>query len=177
VALGAGATFVARTVDSDQTHMAGVLKRAAEHKGTAFVEVFQNCIVFNDGAYDAITDKSVRDDARLMLEHGKPLVFGKNKDKGIRLRGLEPEVVTIGEHAASEADLVMHDESAEHSGLAFFLAQFDAPKFPVPLGVFRAVRQPTYEEMNTQLHTDAAARKGRGTLAGLFSSGDTWTIK
>ena len=174
VALGAGATFVARTVDSDQAHMAQVLKRAAEHKGTAFVEIFQNCIVFNDGAYDAITDKSVRDDARLLLEHGKPLVFGKNKDKGIRLRGLEPEVVAVGEGAK---DLVMHDESAEHSGLAFFLSQFDAPKFPVPLGVFRAVRQPTYEEMNIQLHADAEARKGRGTLAGLFNSGDTWTIE
>jgi len=177
LALGAGATFVARTVDSDQAHMAGVLKRAAEHRGSAFVEIFQNCIVFNDGAYDAITDKSVRDDARLLLEHGKPLVFGKNKDKGIRLRGLEPEVVAIGEHAASEADLVMHDESAEHSGLAFFLSQFDAPNFPVPLGVFRAVRQPTYEEMNIQLHADAEARKGRGTLDALFNSGDTWTIK
>ena len=174
VALGAGATFVARTVDSDQAHMAQVLKRAAEHKGTAFVEIFQNCIVFNDGAYDAITDKSVRDEARLLLEHGKPLVFGKNKDKGIRLRGLEPEVVAVGEGAK---DLVMHDESAEHSGLAFFLSQFDAPKFPVPLGVFRAVRQPTYEEMNIQLHADAEARKGRGTLAGLFNSGDTWTIE
>ncbi|MCC7269738.1 MAG: 2-oxoacid:ferredoxin oxidoreductase subunit beta, partial [Rhodocyclaceae bacterium] len=105
VALGAGATFVARTVDADQAHMAQVLKRAAAHEGTAFVEIFQNCIVFNDGAYDAITDKSVRDDARLLLEHGKPLVFGKNKDKGIRLRGLEPEVVTLGENGVSAADL------------------------------------------------------------------------
>ncbi|MCC6659099.1 MAG: 2-oxoacid:ferredoxin oxidoreductase subunit beta, partial [Rhodocyclaceae bacterium] len=174
VALGAGATFVARTVDADQAHMAQVLKRAAEHKGTAFVEIFQNCIVFNDGAYDAITDKSVRDDARLLLEHGKPLIYGKGRDKGVRLRGLEPEVVAVGEGAK---DLVMHDESAEHSGLAFFLSQFDAPKFPVPLGVFRAVRQPTYEEMNIQLHADAEARKGRGTLAGLFNSGDTWTIE
>lgn len=177
VALGAGATFVARTVDADQAHMAGVLKRAAAHEGTAFVEIFQNCIVFNDGAYDAITDKGVRDDARLLLEHGKPLVFGKNKDKGIRLRGLEPEVVTIGEHAASEADLVMHDEAAEHGGLAFFLSQFDAPKFPVPLGVFRAVSQPSYEDMNEQLHADARGRRGRGDLASLFGSGDTWTIK
>ena len=176
LALGAGATFVARTVDSDQAHMAQVLKRAAEHKGTAFVEIYQNCIVFNDGAYDAITDKSVRDDARQLLEHGKPLVFGKARDKGIRLRGLEPEVVTLGEGGAGEGDLVMHDEAADHSGLAFFLSQFDAPKFPVPLGVFRAVRQPTYEEMNIQLHADAEARKGRGTLAGLFGSGDTWTI-
>ena len=177
LALGAGATFVARTVDSDQAHMAQVLKRAAEHKGTAFVEIYQNCIVFNDGAYDAITDKSVRDDARLLLEHGKPLVFGKARDKGIRLRGLEPEVVTLGEGGAGEGDLVMHDEAADHSGLAFFLSQFDAPKFPVPLGVFRAVSAPTYEQMNTQLHSDAQARKGRGNLAGLFNSGDTWTIE
>jgi 2-oxoglutarate ferredoxin oxidoreductase subunit beta len=177
VALGAGATFVARTVDADQAHMAQVLKRAAEHKGTAFVEIFQNCIVFNDGAYDAITDKSVRDDARLLLEHGKPLVFGKNKDKGVRLRGLEPEVVTLGENGVTEADLVVHDEAAEHSGLAFFLSQFDAPKYPVPLGVFRAVSQPSYEELNNQLHADARTRRGQGELAALFNSGDTWTIK
>ena len=177
VALGAGATFVARTVDADQAHMAQVLKRAAAHEGTAFVEIFQNCIVFNDGAYDAITDKGVRDDARLLLEHGKPLVFGKNKDKGIRLRGLEPEVVTLGENGVSAADLVVHDETAEHGGLAFFLSQFDAPKFPVPLGVFRAVSQPSYEVMNERLHADARQRRGRGDLAALFNSGDTWTIK
>ena len=177
LALGAGATFVARTVDSDQAHMAGVLRRAAAHKGTAFVEVFQNCIVFNDGAYDAITDKNVRDDARLLLEHGKPLVFGKGRDKGIRLRGLEPEAVALGESGVAEAELVVHDETAEHSGLAFFLSQFDAPKLPVPLGVFRAVAAPTYEDLNMQLHADARARKGRGDLAGLFNSGDTWTIE
>ncbi len=177
VALGAGATFVARTVDSDLAHMAQVLRRAAEHEGTAFVEVYQNCIVFNDGAYDAITDKSVRDDARLMLEHGKPLLYGKERNRGIRLRGLEPEAVTLGEDGVTVADLVVHDEAADHSGLAFFLSQFDAPKLPVPLGVFRAVSAPAYEDMNNQLHADAEARKGRGTLAGLFNSGDTWTIE
>jgi 2-oxoglutarate ferredoxin oxidoreductase subunit beta len=176
VALGAGATFVARAVDADQAHMAQVLKRAALHKGAAFVEIFQNCIVFNDGAYEALTDKSVRDEARLLLEHGKPLVFGRNGNKGIRLRGLEPEVVTLGENGVTEADLVVHDEAAEHSGLAFFLSQFDAPKFPVPLGVFRAVRQPTYEELNERLHADARARRGRGDLAALLNGGDTWTI-
>ena len=177
VALGAGATFVARTVDSDLAHMAQVLRRAAEHEGTAFVEIFQNCIVFNDGAYDAITDKSVRDDARLMLEHGKPLLYGKERNRGIRLRGLEPEAVTVGENGVTEADLVVHDEAADHSGLAFFLSQFDAPKLPVPLGVFRAVSAPAYEDMNNQLHADAEVRRGRGNLAGLFNSGDTWTIE
>ena len=89
LALGAGASFVARTVDGDLQHLSSVLARAAAHKGTAFVEVLQNCIVFNDGAHAAISDKATRDDARLLLEHGKPLVFGKNRDKGIRLRGMD----------------------------------------------------------------------------------------
>ena len=177
VALGAGATFVARTLDVDQAHMANVFKRAAAHKGTAFVEVFQNCVVFNDGAHEAIADKRVRDESRLLLEDGKPLVFGKARDKGIRLRGLEPEVVTVGENGVTEADLVMHDETASHSGLAFFLSQLDAPRFPVPLGVFRSVNAPSYEELNKQLHADARARKGRGDLASLLGGGDTWTIK
>jgi 2-oxoglutarate ferredoxin oxidoreductase subunit beta len=176
MALGAGATFVARTVDTDLAHMQQVLQRAAQHKGTAFVEIFQNCIVFNDGAYDAITDKATRADARLMLEHGKPLVFGKERDKGIRLHGMEPEVVKLGSDGVSEADLVVHDEAADHSGLAFFLSQFDAPNLPVPLGVFRAVEAPSYEDMNTQLATDARAAKGQGNLAKLLASGDTWTI-
>jgi 2-oxoglutarate ferredoxin oxidoreductase subunit beta len=176
VALGAGATFAARTVDADLAHMAQVLRRAAEHKGTAFVEILQNCIVFNDGAYDALIDKSVRDDARLLLEHGKPLVFGRKRDRGIRLRDLDPEIVTLEAGSASEEDLVVHNESAERSGLAFLLSQFDAPTFPVPLGVFRAVRQPTYDELNIQLHVDAEARRGRGSLTALFNGGDTWTI-
>lgn len=176
LALGAGATFVARTIDADPGHMYQVLERAAAHQGTAFVEIFQNCIVFNDGAYEGISDKKTRDDNRLLLEHGKPLVFGKNRDKGIRLRGLEPEVVELGAGIV-ESDLVVHDEAAAHGALAFFLSQFDAPQFPVPLGVFRAVEAPAYEELNRQLHAEARARRGPGKLADLFNRGDTWTIK
>jgi len=175
VALGAGATFVARTIDSDIHHMQAILKRAAEHKGTAFVEVLQNCVVFNDGAHDSISDKDLRDDNRMILEHGKPLVFGKERNKGIRMRGFEPEVVTIGKNGISEADLMVHDESSPNGGLAFFLSQFTAP-LPVPLGVFRAVEAPVYETLNTQLHADARERKGQGTLEKLLYSGDTWTI-
>lgn len=176
LALGAGASFVARTVDSDLAHMSAVLGQAALHKGTAFVEILQNCVVFNDGAYAAITDKKRRDDTRLLLEHGKPLVYGKGRDKGIRLRGMEPVAVSLGEGAATEADLVVHDEHGAHSGLAFFLSQFDTPDLPVPLGVFRAVTAPTYEALNTQMAADARAAKGRGELERLFNSGDTWTI-
>ncbi|MDR2173999.1 MAG: 2-oxoacid:ferredoxin oxidoreductase subunit beta [Burkholderiales bacterium] len=177
LALGAGATFAARTVDADQAHMAGVLKRAAAHEGTAFVEVLQNCLVFNDGAYDAITDKSVRDDARLLLEHGKPLIFGKNRDKGVRLRGLKPEVVTVGENDVTEAELLMHDETVAHGALAFLISQLEAPKFPVTLGVFRDVDELGYEKRNEQLHTDTRAHRGRGELSALFNSGDVWTVE
>lgn len=174
LALGAGATFVARAVDTDLPTLGNVLKRAAEHPGTAFVEIYQNCNIFNDGAYEALTDKATRDDARLMLEHGQPLVFGKNRDKGIRLRGLEPEVVKLNEVAASE--LVVHDETAPHSGLAFFLAQFDAPAFPVPLGVFRAVTAPVYEALANEQSAAAREQKGNGDLASLLAGQNSWSI-
>jgi 2-oxoglutarate/2-oxoacid ferredoxin oxidoreductase subunit beta len=177
LALGAGATFVARTVDADQAHMAQMLTRAAAHPGTAFVEVLQNCIVFNDGTYDALTDKATRANVRLMLEHGKPLIFGNERDKGICLQGLEPKVVDVGgTNGARQEDLLTHDETAAHSGLAFFLSQFDTPHFPVPLGVFRAVEAPTYQDLNRQLNEDARTAKGPGNLAHLLSGGDTWTI-
>jgi len=177
MALGAGATFVARTIDTDLNHMAQMLARAAEHNGTAFVEVFQNCIVFNDGAFEAVSDKATRADARVLLEHGKPLKFGKENNKGILMRGLSPEVVTVGENGVTEADLLVHDEKAPHTGPAFFLSQFEAPDFPVPLGVFRAVDKPAYEELNGQIAADARAAKGAPSLAKLLAGGDTWTIE
>lgn len=103
LALGAGATFAARCIDSDQAMMAAILERAAKHEGTAFVEILQNCVVFNDGAFDMLSDKTTRDDTRLVMEHGKPLVFGKERNKGIRLRGMDMEVVTIGENGVTAA--------------------------------------------------------------------------
>jgi 2-oxoglutarate ferredoxin oxidoreductase subunit beta len=175
VALGAGATFVARTIDSDLQHLQETLRRAAGHTGTAFVEVLQNCMVFNDGAYDPISNKTTRDDERVLLEHGKPLIYGKDRSKGIRMRGLEPESVTVGENGVTAADLVVHDEHAHNGGLAFFLSQFTAP-LPVPLGIFRAVESPVYEILNGQLAADARKQRGRGTLEKLFDSGDTWVI-
>jgi 2-oxoglutarate ferredoxin oxidoreductase subunit beta len=177
LALGAGATFVARAVDTDLAHLQGVLARAALHKGTAFVEILQNCIVFNDGAYEALTDKATRADARVLLEHGKPMVYGKDRNRGIRMRGMQAEAVTLGENGITEADLLVHDETADNSALAFFLAQFEGPDFPVPLGVFRAIDTPTYQERSADQAADARAVKGRGDLAGLLNSGDTWTIE
>ena len=176
LALGAGATFVARSVDTDLPHLQSVLARAALHKGTAFVEILQNCIVFNDGAYDKLTDKETRAEARVLLEHGKPLVYGQERDRGIVLRGMDMQAVKLGENGITEADLLVHDEAAGHSSLAFALAQFEGPELPVPLGVFRALETPTYQERNAQQAVDARNSKGRGKLANLLNSGDTWTI-
>jgi 2-oxoglutarate ferredoxin oxidoreductase subunit beta len=175
LALGAGATFVARTIDNDYPHMQQTLRRAAEHEGTAVVEILQNCVVFNDGAYETLTDKSTRADTRLLLEHGKPLLYGMEGKRGIRMRSLAPELVTVGENGVTEADLVVHDEHATNGGLAFFLSQFAAP-LPVPLGVFRAVEAPAYETLNSQLAVNTRQQRGQGTLEELFNSGDTWTI-
>ncbi|MCX7149643.1 MAG: 2-oxoacid:ferredoxin oxidoreductase subunit beta [Rhodocyclales bacterium] len=177
LALGAGATFAARCIDGDQAMMAAILERAAKHEGTAFVEILQNCVVFNDGAFDMLSDKATRDDTRLVMEHGKPLIFGKERNKGIRLRGMDMEVVTIGENGVTEADILVHDENAAHSGLAFSLGQFESPDFPVPMGVFRDVNKPSYESLSTQLSESARAAKGRGDLQRLLNAGETWTIK
>ncbi len=177
LALGAGATFVARSVDSDVKHVASMLERAAAHKGTAFVEILQNCVVFNDDAYGALSNKATRADAGVFLEHGKPLVFGKDRNKGIKLSGWSPELVTLGENAVSEADLVVHDEKAANGGLAFFLSQLENPQFPVPLGVFRDLEEPAYEELNKAMAEGARATKGPGDLGRLLNGGETWTIK
>jgi 2-oxoglutarate ferredoxin oxidoreductase subunit beta len=175
-ALGAGATFVARTIDNDLQHLVATLERAAHHKGTAFVEVYQNCVVYNDDAFVGFTDKQVRLDRTVTLEHGRPLVFGKESNKGIRLNGLRPEAVALG-NGVVEADLLVHDEQAEEPTLAFALAQMEYPELPVPLGVLRAVERPTYETLMAQQIQDVTARQGEGDLAALFMEGDTWTVE
>ena len=110
IALAAEASFVARSVDTHTEHLQATLNRAGYHKGSAFVEVLQNCNIFNDGAWREFTERDVREDRMLVLEHGKPMIFGRERDKGIRLNGLNPEVVTIGENGVTEADLLVHDE-------------------------------------------------------------------
>lgn len=175
IAIGCEASFVARSIDSNIRHLSATLKRAAEHKGTAFIEVYQNCNIFNDGAFKYATDKETKADSVLELEHGKPLIFGKDRDKGIRLNGMEPEVVQLGK-GITEDDLVFHDEKAEEPSLAYTLSRMRQPDFPEPIGVFRAVDRPKYdEELNNQLEA-AVAKKGPGDLNKLFHSGETWTV-
>lgn len=175
LALGSSASFVARTLDRDPRHMQAILKRAAEHHGTAFVEIYQNCNVFNDGAFFQFTEKDTKDDSIVVLEHGKPLVFGKEKDKGIRLNGFTPEVVSLKEGKYSADDLLVHDE--KDTTLSFILADMTyKPGLPRPVGIFLAIDRPCYEdEMKRQI--DAAKQKrGKGDMKKLLHSGDTWVI-
>ena len=175
IALGAEATFIARSVDTQIKHLAATLYRAAQHRGTAVVEVYQNCNVFNDGAWDYATDKTSKFDTTLELEHGKPLIFGKNKDKGIRLNGTEPEVVELGK-GISEDDLLFHDEKTPEATLAYLLSRMRHPEFPEPIGVFRSVPAPVYDvELNRQID-QAKEKRGPGDLNALFQSGETWTV-
>ena len=149
IALAAEATFVARTVDNHTEHLAGhARERPAATAAPSFVEVLQNCNIFNDGAWRDFTDRDVRDDRMLFLEHGKPLIFGKERDKGIRLNGLHPEVVTIGENGITEADLLVHDQHAEDPYLALILSRMFWPDFPVPVGVLREVDRPTHSDLD-----------------------------
>ena len=176
VAVGAEVTFVARSVDVDVKHLQQVLQRAAEHKGTAFVEIYQNCNVYNHMAFDYASDRQTKADHILYLEHGKPMIFGKDSDKGIRLNGTQPEVVKLGKGIA-EDDLLIHDEKAAEPTLAYLLSRMSHPDFPEPMGVFRAISEATYEDLVIDQITQATRDLGAGDLDALFNDGDTWTVE
>jgi 2-oxoglutarate ferredoxin oxidoreductase subunit beta len=177
LALGAEATFVARSVDVFQPHLKAVLKKAAAHPGSAFVEILQNCNIFNDGAWDNLTDKTLRDDHTIAVEHGKPLVFGKARDKGIRMSGLALEVVTLC-NGLTESDLIVHDERNPNPAYAFLLSRMDAtPGFPTPIGVLRSVEAPRYESLVAEQVRAVTEKKGRGDLGRLLRAGDTWEVR
>jgi 2-oxoglutarate ferredoxin oxidoreductase subunit beta len=177
LALSMGATFVARAVDIDQQNLRDILERAAAHKGTSLVEIYQNCHVFNDGAFEAVANKKLRDENRIMLEHGKPLIFGKDRDKGIVLSGLDPEVVSLADGKYTEADLLVHDEKSDQTVLAYFLSRMKFPEFPVPMGVFRATRESCYGESVRSNEAIIRDRKGPGNWDELMHSGGSWVVK
>jgi 2-oxoglutarate ferredoxin oxidoreductase subunit beta len=180
LALGSGATFVARSIDVEGVHMGAVLKGAAEHKGSCFVEIYQNCPVFNDGAYTSITEKSVKVDALLRMEHGKPLLFGKDNKKGIRFNAqtAELEVVTLGEGGVTEKDILVHDAKRDDPTFAFMLANLALkPGFPTPIGIFRDVKRPTAEDLTWEMINAAKSKKGDVDVSKLLAGNDTWDIK
>jgi 2-oxoglutarate ferredoxin oxidoreductase subunit beta len=176
LALGAGATLVARTMDRDPKHLQEMVRRAEHHHGSAFIEIYQNCNVFNDGAFDLFTEKDSRDDNVVYLEQGKPLVFGKQKEKGIRLNGFTAEVVNLQDGKYSVNDLLVHDE--KDSTLAFILANMiHNPQLPRPMGVFVSLTRPSYEDQLTQQIARAKAKKGEGNLQKLLDGDETWVIQ
>jgi 2-oxoglutarate/2-oxoacid ferredoxin oxidoreductase subunit beta len=178
LAIGSGATFVARSIDRDAKHLQELMKRAAVHKGTAFIEIFQNCNIFNDGAFEVYTEKETKADSVVVLEQGKPLVFGKEKNRGIILDGFKPKVVTIGEDGYSLNDLWVHDEFDEDPVRAMILARFnELPGFPAPIGILRQENKSTYDEdFHIQIN-NIKKNKGDGDLKKLLFSGNLWEVK
>ncbi len=175
VALSAEATFVARAQDSNTKFLGEILRRAAAHKGTAFVEIYQNCVVFNPTAWDHTTNREVKDDNTLYLEDGKPLIYGKDLDKGLRMNGLQPEVVSLNE--VDESELIVHRESEDNPHYAYMLSRMEGPDMPLPFGVLRSISRPAYDELLLDQVEQAVGQKGEGNLDDLFKSGDTWTVE
>jgi 2-oxoglutarate ferredoxin oxidoreductase subunit beta len=176
IALGAEASFVARTHDMDRKHMIEVFKRAHEHPGAAFVEVYQNCNVFNDGAFDAILNKDARPDMLIDLKHGEPVRFGAERELGVTINASgEAKIVRVDD--VGEDRLVVHDEHRNDPSLAFALSRLaEHPETPTPVGVFRAVERPTYGAAMQQQLVDASSRSGPGDLDALLRSAPTWTV-
>jgi 2-oxoglutarate ferredoxin oxidoreductase subunit beta len=173
-ALGVGARFVARSVDTLTPHLVTVLKRAHEHRGTSFVEVFQNCVVFNDGAFASFADRGIAAETQVHVEHGKPMIFGKEKNKGIRVRPgtLKLEVVAVGEGGVSADDLLVHDE--RDRTLAQMLVALRPPEFPMVLGIIHCDPAPTYErEVLSQVRAGGAVDLD---LNALLRRGRIWTV-
>ena len=178
IALGANATFVARTVDTDVKHLQAMLKRAAAFRGTAFIEIFQNCNVFNDLTFINVTGKDVKADRQLMLDQGQPLVFGREKDRGIRLgKSGVPEVVEVGDGdgQASLDELTVHDETRMNPAYAFMLSQLEYPDYPTPMGVLRCIEAAAYDDVVRSQEDEAKKRAPKhDDIESLWSMGDTW---
>lgn len=178
LALGAKSTFFARTLDRDPKHMQGVLKKAHAHKGTSFVEIYQNCPVFNDGVFFIYSDKGTKKEESLILEEGMPLVFGENNDKGIKFDGFKPVIVDLNDSNISVNDLWIHDPKDRIKAiiLAGFADGSNGLHLPRPFGVFYSIEKPVYEEIMLQQIEDVTKKKGKPSLDEILSGDKTWEI-
>ena len=176
-ALGCGARFVARGIDSNQKHLPEVFKRAHAHIGASFVEVFQNCIVYNDGVYDYFTEKDQTADNQIVCEHGKPLLYGKDRKKGLRVKpgAFEIEAVTLGENGITEKDILVHDETNKMA--ATMLAAMQPPALPMAIGVLYCDPAPTYESGLQAQVAEAKQANPNPSINALLRRGPTWTIE
>ncbi|MGP3917541.1 2-oxoacid:ferredoxin oxidoreductase subunit beta [Nonomuraea sp. 10N515B] len=173
LAIGAEASFVARTLDSDRKHLQSVLREATAHRGASLVEIYQNCNIFNDNAFEPLKDPEVRDDITLRLEHGQPIV---SASKAV-VRAASGSLEVVARDGVSEDEILVHDAHNPDPSLAFALSRLDDPSFEhVPIGVFRSVDRPSYEVAMAEQMEQAAAQKGPGDLTDLLMGGDTWRI-
>ncbi|MHC4649730.1 MAG: 2-oxoacid:ferredoxin oxidoreductase subunit beta [Planctomycetota bacterium] len=174
LALGAGCTFVARCIDIDVKHLEQVMVRAAAHRGTSLIEVYQDCNIYNHKTWFYASQKDTRADTTVMLEHGKPIIFGADRNKALRMRGPQPEVIELG-GAAAEEELLVHDETDR--GLAFLLSDLAHPEFPEPMGViYNSQKHETYEDVAEGQIKQAIEAQGKGDLQALLNEGETWFI-
>jgi len=175
LALGSGATFVARSIDTEAKHLSAVVEQGHDHKGAAFIEILQNCPIYNDGVFEQVKDKKTAPEFRVVLEHGKPVRFGQNQEKGIRLNtlNLQLEVVELG-RGIEESDLLVHDEG--NKVLAQMLSALSGPEFPIPVGVIYREAKPDYVT-STQIQLGVSRRNSKGQLEKLLKSGHTWTVE
>ncbi len=175
IALGSNATFIARSIDVDAKTMQNVITRAQNHAGASFIEVYQNCVIFNNGEFEDVENRATRPDNALFVEDGEPMIFGKEKDKGIIMQDSRPHVVDLGE-TWKEDDLLVHDEHNPIITNLLLEMTFDT-EMPTPFGILRCVEEPTYDGMLHQQIADVKELKGEGDLETLFYSGDVWEVK
>ena len=173
---GARGTFFGRTLDVDLKSAQMTMMAAAKHKGTSVIETLVNCVIFNDGAHSWLSEKENRYDRLIILEHGKPMIFGKNNDKGLVLDGFQLKVVTLGENGITENDLLVHDAHCEDSTLQLKLAMMEGPDFPVAVGVIRDVETETYDEAMTKQIEEVQAKSKIKTFDDLIDSCEQWDM-
>ena len=174
LALGSGSTFIARSLDRESKHLGEIVRKCHEHKGTSFVDIYQNCNIFNDGAFSDLTDREIKADTLLVLEHGQPMLFGVDKSKGIILDGSKLKSVEIGENYSAD-DILIHDE--KDKTLAFSLSETTLdPDLPTPIGVLYREEKPSYDDMMVEQIESAVKTKGKGDLKDLLYAGHTWEV-
>ena len=177
LALAAGGTFFARTIDTNPKLMTQIFLESSQHHGTSLIEILQNCVIFNDKAHAAVTEKDVKDDNQLHLEHGKPMLFGKEKEKGLRLNGFKLEVVTIGANGIQEDDILVHDAYETDTTVHNMLIRMSPPHFPMALGIIRAVKTSTYDQLVEQQYQQSLKKASFKTVDELLRSGNIWEVK
>lgn len=175
--IGAGGTFFARTIDVNVKENVEIFKFADKFKGTSIIEILQNCVIFNDGAHNKITNKDDREENQLWVEHGKPMIFGKNKDKGLIFENGELKVVKIGENGITEKDILVHDMTQKNPMLHLALANLNLPDFPMVFGIIRAVDAPCFDDLLYQQIEEVKSKSKFKCMDDVFNSGSTWTVE